>query len=133
MNRWLFGSLGMNLHRPVWRISLALLVAGILLVLRHAAAAEKSPREMFPASTVVYAEMPEPQKLIDAVLDHPSVAELQKHPDYQKAFENPQAKDFLKVLGAVEAKLGMKWRPALTSLTGGGIYVAFDLPTLGTA
>src|SRR4029079_11325332 len=78
------GSFGMNLHRHVCRFALALVVAGPFLVLRDSAAADKSPREMFPASTVVYAEMPQPQKLIDAVLDHPSVAELQKHPDYQK-------------------------------------------------
>lgn len=122
----------MNLHRFSSRFS-ALLLPAVALLGGYAAAAEKSPREMLPASTVVYAEMPQPQKLLDTVLDHPSLAELQKHPDYQKAFENPQIQHFLKVLAAVEGKLGVKWRPAVTSLTGGGIYVGFDLPTLGTA
>ena len=123
----------MNLHRTASRLALLLLLAAALLLCLNAKAADKSPREMMPISTVVYAEMPQPQKLLDAVLDHPSVVELQNHPDYKKAFEAPQVKEFLKVLGVVEDKLGMKWRPAVNSLTGGGIYVAFDLPTLGTA
>jgi len=109
------------------------LMLPLLALALTAAAAEKSPREMLPASTIVYAEVPQPQKLIDAVLDHPSVAELQQHPDYKKAWDAPQAQEFLKVLALVEGKLGMKWRPAMTTLTGGGIYVGFDLPTQGVA
>ena len=106
----------MNLHRITSRLLLLLLTAAALVLVRDAAAADKSPREMMPLSTVVYAEMPQPQKLLDAVLDHPSVVELQNHPDYQKAFENPQVQEFLKVLALVEAKLGMKWRPAVPSV-----------------
>ena len=123
----------MNLHLSTSRLALLLMTAAALLISRDSTAADKAPREMMPISTVVYAEMPQPQKLLDAVLDHPSVVELQNHPDYKKAFDAPQAKEFLRVLSAVEDKLGMKWRPAVNSLTGGGIYVAFDLPTLGTA
>jgi hypothetical protein len=122
----------MNLHRLASRLALLLLLAGALVLCGDSAAADKSPREMMPISTVVYAEVPQPQKLLDAVLDHPSVVELQNHPDYKKALEAPQAREFLKVLSVVEDKLGMKWRPAVTTLTGGGVYVAFDMPTLGT-
>ncbi|HXJ75516.1 MAG TPA: hypothetical protein VNM37_21855, partial [Candidatus Dormibacteraeota bacterium] len=122
----------MNLHRLASRLALLLLLAGALVLCHHTAAADKSPREMMPFSAVVYAEVPQPQKLLDAVLDHPSVAELQNHPDYKKALDAPQAQEFLKILHVVEDKLGMKWRPAVNTLTGGGVYVAFDMPTLGT-
>ena len=122
----------MNLHRFASRLALFLLLAAALILCRDTAAADKSPREMMPFSAVVYAEVPQPQKLLDAVLDHPSVAELQNHPDYKKALDAPQAQEFLKILHVVEDKLGMKWRPAVSTLTGGGVYVAFDMPTLGT-
>ncbi|MCE9526184.1 MAG: DUF3352 domain-containing protein [Planctomycetales bacterium] len=123
----------MKLHRTVSRFAPLLLTAAAILLAPGAAAADKSPREMLPNSTIIYAEMPQPQKLLDAVLDHPSVVELQNHPDYKKALEGQQAQDFLKVLSLVEDKLGMKWRPAMTAITGGGIYFGFDLPSQGVA
>ena len=122
----------MNLHRKLPSLALLLLSAAALLT-QVAVAADKSPREILPNSTIVYAEMPQPQKLLDTVLDHPSVAEILAHPDYKKALEAPQAQEVLKVLQLVEDKLGMKWRPAVNKLTGGGIYVGFDLPSLGVA
>src|SRR5258706_2596707 len=90
-------------------------------------AADKSPRELLPLSTVIYAEIPQPQKVLDAVLDHPAVADVQNHPDYKKALEGAQAQQFLAVLKTVEDKLGMKWRPAVTTLTGRRIYVGVDI------
>ena len=122
----------MNLHRKLPSLAL-LLLSAVALLTQVAVAADKSPREILPNSTIVYAEMPQPQKLLDTVLDHPSVAEILAHPDYKKALEAPQAQEVLKVLQLVEDKLGMKWRPAVNKLTGGGIYVGFDLPSLGVA
>ncbi|HEX5033575.1 MAG TPA: hypothetical protein VFW62_03775 [bacterium] len=109
-------------------LGLVLLTAG-----RLAPAQEKSPRDLFPLSTVVYAEVPEPKKVLSVVLDHPAVADLQAHPDYQKAWDAPQAQEFLRVLRHVEDKLGVKWRPATEALVGGGIYLGFDLPTQGVS
>src|SRR5687767_14092247 len=107
-NRLFLWSPGMNLHLLASRSALLLLMAAALVSCREAAAADKAPREMMPFSTVVYAEVPQPQKLLDAVLDHPYVVELQNHPDYNKALESPQAQEFLKVLSVIEDKLGMK-------------------------
>src|SRR5688500_6081833 len=132
-NRLLYWSPGMNLHRTASRLALLLLTAAALFLTQCALAADKSPPEMMPASTVVYAEMPQPQKLSDAVLDHPWVVELQNHPDFKRALAADQARHVLAVLKMVEDKLGMKWRPATNTLVGGGIYVGFDLPTLGVA
>jgi Protein of unknown function (DUF3352) len=123
----------MNLHRTASRLALLLLTAAANCLAQDALAADKSPREMMPVSTVVYAEIPQPQKILDAVLDHPAVIEFQNHPDYKKALGADQPQHFLAVLKMVEDKLGMKWRPAVNTLTGGGVYVGFDLPTLGVA
>lgn len=115
------------------RLSLILLFLAAAMPASLVRAEDKGPRELLPVSTVAYAEIPEPKKVLDVILDHPSVVELQTHPDFKKAWEAPQAQQFLTVLKMVEDKLGIKWRPAVTSLTGGGIYVGFDLPTQGVS
>lgn len=95
--------------------------------------AEKTPRELLPVSTVAYFEIPQPKKLIDTVVDHPIVEKVKQHPDVQKALESPQYGQFEQVLQVVEAKLGMQWRPGLTALTEGGVFVGIDLPSQGVA
>ena len=50
----------MNLHRKLARLSL-LLLSAVALLTQVAVAADKSPREILPNSTIVYAEMPQPQ------------------------------------------------------------------------
>lgn len=115
------------------RLSLILLVLAAAMPASLAPAEDKGPREILPISTVLYAEVPQPQKILDAILDHPSVVELQNHPDFKKALEADQPQHFLAVLKMVEEKLGMKWRPAVNTLTGGGVYVGFDLPTQGVS
>ena len=104
-------------------LTLALLSGSVLR------GAEKTPRELLPVSTVAYFEIPQPKKLIDTVVDHPIVEKVKQHPDVQKALESPQYGQFEQVLQVVEAKLGMQWRPGLTALTEGGVFVGFDLPS----
>ncbi|HEX5105468.1 MAG TPA: hypothetical protein VFV87_16735, partial [Pirellulaceae bacterium] len=43
----------------------------------------------------------------------------------------PQYEQFLAVVKRFEEQLGMPWREAARSLTNGGTYIAFDLPTQG--
>jgi hypothetical protein len=123
----------MNVHCSFRLLVAFLLTLGASFSASTSSAEQKGPREILPLSTVLYAEVPHPQKILDAVLDHPSVVELQNHPDYKKALEADQAQHVLAVLKMVEDKLGMKWRPAVNTLTGGGIYVGFDLPTQGVS
>lgn len=92
---------------------------------------EKQALDLMPASTVAYFELPAPQKLIDTILDHPLAKELQQHPDYQRALESPDMQKIREMVTYIEGKLGTKWRPALTSLTGEGVYVGVDLATQG--
>jgi hypothetical protein len=97
------------------------------------AAAEKTAADLLPASTVLYVEVPNPGKIVDIALAHPLAKEIENHPDYRRALERPEYQRFQAALKLVEEKLGMKWQPALDSLTGGGLHVSFDLPTQGVA
>jgi len=94
---------------------------------------KKTARELFPASTIGYLEIPQPRHVLATVLDHPLTSLVQQSPDYQKALATPEYEKFLEGVGLVEDKLGMKWRPAAESLTDGGLYFGFDLPTQGVA
>jgi len=94
-------------------------------------AQEKTAAELLPVSTVAFAEISQPEKLLTTVLDHPLAKEAEKLPPYQEALKSPQYQHVKQVVGLVEDKLGVKWRPALETLTGGGIAVGFDLSTQG--
>ena len=72
-----------------------------------------------------------PQKVIDTLLDHPITRELEKQPDYQKVFDSPDMQQFRQVVAIIEGKLGAKWRPAISTLSGDGIYAGVDLATQG--
>lgn len=98
-----------------------------------ATAADRVARDLLPASTVAYLEVPQPGKVLDLVLDHSVALEIQRQPDYQKALQSPDYERLRAGLKLIEDKLGMPWRQAARSLTGGGLYVGFDLPTQGVA
>lgn len=110
-------------------LALAVLASWVL----HPAlsAAEKSAAELLPGSIVGYAEIPQPGKLLDLVLDHPLAKQIEHTPEYQQALKAPQYEQGLALLKQVEDKLGMPWREAARSLTSGGTYIGFDLPTQG--
>src|SRR4029450_4969491 len=65
-------------------------------------AAEKTARDLLPASTMVYVEVPEPGKLIDLALDHPLARQIAEAPEYRQALERPEGKRFEGVLKEVE-------------------------------
>ena len=108
-----------------------LVVALFAIPVAPLAADEKTARDLFPSSIVGYLEIPQPRKVLDTVLDHPLAKEIEKHPDYQKALQTREYEKLLAAIKLAEDKLGMKWRPALSSLTSGGLHVGFDLPTQG--
>ena len=107
-------------------------LAGVALT-SSGLAGDKSAADLLPESTVAYLEIPQPGKILDTILDHPLAEQVQKQPDYQKAIATPEYEKFLAALKLVEDKLGMKWREGAKSLTSGGAYVGFDLPTQGVA
>lgn len=92
---------------------------------------EKPPVQLVPASSVAYFEASEPKDVISLLLDSPISKLIQRTPDYRKGIESPQYKDFLAVIGQVEDRAGVKWRPALESITGEGVVLSVDAATQG--
>jgi hypothetical protein len=95
-------------------------------------AAEKTAADLLPASVVGYLEVAEAGKVVELVRSHPITAEAIKAPEYQKAIESNDYQRFAAALAQFEERLGRKWPEAIAGLTGGGLAVAFDLPTRGT-
>jgi hypothetical protein len=88
---------------------------------------------LLPASTAIYAEISQPGKAVDLVLDHPIHDRLRQVEDYQKAFQTPQYQQFLLAVKVFEGAVDMRWRPALKLLTEGGVFFAADPQTEGMA
>lgn len=116
-----------------WLVSRSLPLAALVLafVAPPSLAEDRAAAELLPGTVVAYAELPQPKRIIDTVLDHPLAAEVQAHPNYQQALASPQYERFQAVVKVVEEKLGAPYREAVASLTNGGIHIAFDLPTQG--
>jgi hypothetical protein len=116
-----------------WLVCRPLLAASLLLALLFTptAAEDRAAADLLPGTVVAYAEVREPKRIIDTILDHPLATEVQAHPNYQKALSSPQYERFQAVVKAVEGKLGIPYRQAVTNLIQGGIHVGFDLPTQG--
>ena len=94
-------------------------------------AAEKTALDLMPATVIGYAELPQPGKLVDGVLEHPLAKQLQALPEYQQALGRPEYQKGLETLAAIERQLGEKIRPAVGKLTSGGVYFGFDLASQG--
>ena len=124
-----------------WVRAVVSLVGGVLPLVvpgaAHAAAADapkgadKSAAELLPASTLVYAEVNRPKDLIGLVLDNPAVAKVTASPQYQQALATPQFNQFMDAVALVESRAGVKWRPALETMTGGGVVIAIEPSTRG--
>src|SRR5262245_13041435 len=94
-------------------------------------AAEKSAADLLPASIVGYLEVPRPGQTLDLVLDHPLAKELERLPPIQQALKTPQYEHVLSGVKRLEDQFKMPWRQMAGGLTGGGLYVGFDLPSQG--
>jgi hypothetical protein len=97
------------------------------------AAEAQSGAEFFPDTVVLYAELTDPARLLDIVLDHPLRHNLESLDAIKQAYETPQFLQFKAVVAAIEAQLGQTWVKLIKSATTGGIAVAVDAKTQGVA
>lgn len=92
-------------------------------------AADRSPTDLLPQSCVLYAEIPEPNALIDTIFDHPIRQQVESLPQWKQATQQDQYRQFLTGRKFFELQMDLEWRDALKALTAGGIYVAVDAET----
>lgn len=120
--------LRLAIHRTL-SLAVACVVASLLAA--AFAAGKKSadsltPAELLTPSTAVYVEISDPKALLELAWSERTMALLEKLPQAQKAYETKQFRDLLTVVGLLETKLGTDWKGAVSTLTGGGVTLAFD-------
>jgi len=100
---------------------------------RPVAADERQPADLLPASTVFYAEMNRPDRLVDLMREHPLFQRVLELDDVKKAWTSPEYLQFRAVVALIEAETGKPWPALLAAGTGGGAAVAFDARTRSAA
>ena len=96
-------------------------------------AVDRVPAQLFPKTTVLYAEIPNPPDLISAVFDNPLRQKIESLEPYKQAIRTEGYRGFLAGRKFVEIQLGMEWREAIETLTAKGIYFGVDAATNGVA
>ncbi|MCH7687187.1 MAG: hypothetical protein IH899_10980 [Planctomycetes bacterium] len=94
---------------------------------------EKTAADLFPASTIAYAELRQPIALMDLILEHPLRQRVEQFDQARQLLESPQYTQFRAIVTLIEQQIGMKWKDALATLIEGGLSVGFDPKTEGLA
>ena len=113
---------------------LSLLPGLVLISLSgNAVAQDRSADQLLPATTIFYAEIPNPPQLISTIFDHPLRKKIEDLEPYRQATKTDGYAAFLTGRKFVELQLGMEWREALETLTAKGIFIGLDAQTQGVA
>jgi len=80
--------------------------------------------EFFPADTLLYAEVPAPEALVQNVLQHPAVANALELNAVKPNLRSPEFLAFKTGVTLVEASLGGTWPELVADLGGAGIAAA---------
>jgi len=120
--------------RCAYRLRLPLLALLLgLLASRPASADDRRAVDLLPATTVIYAEMPQPADLVETILEHPLRARVEDLDAYREAVSNEKFAQFQFVIRIIESQIGMSWREAIETVTANGITVAVDAKSEGLA
>jgi hypothetical protein len=99
----------------------------------RAAKVARTGADLFPSTTVIYAELGQSADVIRFVMDSPLRKNLEATEIYPYLVGNEEYQGFLTILGAIETQAGMKWRSTLEAITAGGVYLGVDSETEGLA
>ncbi|MFT5031096.1 MAG: hypothetical protein ACI9VS_003559, partial [Candidatus Binatia bacterium] len=119
-----------RLLSPLFAILLALVLSGGDA---RAAKVARTGADLFPSTTVIYAELGQSADVIRFVMDSPLRKNLEATEIYPYLVGNEEYQGFLTILGAIETQAGMKWRSTLEAITAGGVYLGVDSETEGLA
>jgi hypothetical protein len=93
----------------------------------HAAEGASTPGRLaafFPGDTLLYAELPAPERLVQKWLQHPTVAHALELDAVKPNLRSPEFLAFKTGVTLVEASLGGTWPELIADLGGGGIAAA---------
>ncbi|MBC8352880.1 MAG: hypothetical protein H8E66_12870 [Planctomycetes bacterium] len=110
-------------------IGLSLLL--LMVVSSSGVADDRTAADLLPPSTILYAEIPRPETLLEVLEDHPLRERIESLEGVRDAYEAKQFLQFKAAVTIVEAKLGKTWQNILQSVTEDGIAIGFDAGTQG--
>jgi hypothetical protein len=88
--------------------------------------AEDLGAELLGPETLIYAEVPRPDALIDLLTGERVEGLLGAIPGYGEALESPQVVEFRQVVEFVADRLGTTWEEGLREISGGGIVLGIE-------
>ncbi len=94
-----------------------------------ARAAENSASEaaaLLPDSVAIFVQVPMPEQVVDYVMTHPLRESVEEIPEFKQFKSSNEYSAFRGGVALFEAALGMKWRKAVTGVSGAGAYLAVD-------
>jgi hypothetical protein len=103
----------------------------LLFVASLGVADDRTAADLFPPSTILYAEVPQPKSLLEVLEDHPLRQRIEKLEGVRDAYNNKQFLQFRVAVAIIEARLEQTWPQILESLTEGGIAIGFDAQSQG--
>jgi len=103
----------------------------LLLVSASGFADDRTAADLLPSTTILYAEIPQPEAVIELFEGHPLRRRIEKLQGVRDAYETKQFLQFKAAVALVEAKLGHSWQHILGSISEGGIALGFDARTQG--
>ncbi len=87
--------------------------------------------DLLPPTTILYAEIPQPESVIEVFETHPLRKRVDSLKSVSDAYKTKQFLQFKAAVTIVEAKLGMTWQEILQSVTENGIAIGFDMESQG--
>ncbi|MFT4691711.1 MAG: hypothetical protein ACI9OD_003937 [Limisphaerales bacterium] len=122
-----------NMLQPPSLLASLILTIGLSSTPIFSAPANRTAPDILPDTTVVYVELSNPKDLIHFVEESRLRKNLDDSGMSGLLTANRQYAEFLALVKVIEQQAGLKWRPTLEAISAGGVYLAIDGPTLGTA
>jgi hypothetical protein len=92
---------------------------------------ERAAADVLPPSTVIFAEIRQPEKLLNTVYDHQLARRIEALDQVRSALAKKEYLDLKAGVAIVELQMGLPWRKIVGQASGGGIVVALDAKTQG--
>ncbi len=89
--------------------------------------------DVFPASTILYAEIGQPADVLNSIMDHPVLQQAAQTEPLKNAIASPQFFGVLAGRNFFQMQMGTDWREAISAISARGAYLMIDGNTRGAA
>jgi hypothetical protein len=96
------------------------------VISRPLVAQELTAADLYPHTTVLYAQVLGIKQSIELIKDHPLRTKVAQIDAVKKAIKGPDVVKFQIALGLFEGHMGTPWDEALSNIADGGAYIGFD-------